>query len=81
MSIDRSHHFAKRVEHFAAMLSEIDIVTVALQTHAASLADCRFAISVLRESVAAGSDYPDSKFYDRQLASTLTQIRFRVWRG
>lgn len=61
--IDRGPRFEARVRKYASILSKVDTVTVELQKKGAGLADCRYAIEVLRAFVANGRQDPQSVVY------------------
>eukprot|EP00171_Calliarthron_tuberculosum_P005080 IDg5080t1 len=51
VTIDRSNTFHARAQKSAKMLAEIDVVTKELQKNGATLAECRYAVDLLIESV------------------------------
>lgn len=63
LKIEKTARFEEGVKHFAAMLSEIDVVTLELQKRGAKLADCRCAFEILTQAVATGLQDVESNLY------------------
>lgn len=78
ITIDRSAAFEARVKRFATMLSEIDVVTLELQKHGATISDCRLAIDMLIEEVREGRNNQSSSMYGCKLSERYLSTRART---
>lgn len=72
--MDKSEGFAHQVKKFAKILSEINVITLELQTRGATLSDCRFSIDTLTDAVYDGLSNADSSFYGCNLHTNYITI-------